>query len=293
MNMTTMALATARMPILSTASSQSYLDSVQAIPILTREEEVELFQDFQLHENLEAARTLVLSHLRYVAYIARSYIGYGLPLEDLIQQGNVGLMKSVKKFNLDHKVRLVTFAVHWIKAEIHEYILKNWKIVKVATTKAQRKLFFNLRKAKARLGWFNQDEVDAVAKDLNVKREEVLEMESRLSNFDESFDTPVSDDEESFSGPVSYLSHGVEEDPAWVTSDDEIMDIQSGSLSAALSSLDDRARDIVQSRWLSDEKTGLKALSETYGVSMERIRQIEKKAFEKMQPYLEEELLTA
>jgi len=211
-----------------------------------------------------------------------------LPLEDIIQQGNVGLMKSVKKFNLDHEVRLVTFAVHWIKAEIHEYILKNWKIVKVATTKAQRKLFFNLRKAKARLGWFNRDEVERVAEDLNVKPEEVLEMESRLSNFDESFDPiDIDDESEGYCGPVAYLSHGSEEDPALVAADEETADIRQTNLTSALFSLDARSRDIVESRWLMSEKTGLKQLSEKYDVSMERIRQIEKKAFEKMQPYLE------
>ena len=187
MTATTISMPT-QMPVLSTASLNGYLDSVQQIPVLSREEEVNLFKRFQEFNDLDAARTIVLSHLRYVAYIARSYAGYGLPLEDIVQQGNVGLMKSVKKFSLDHEVRLVTFAVHWIKAEIHEYILKNWKIVKVATTKAQRKLFFNLRKAKARLGWFNAEEVEQVASDLKVKPEEVLEMESRLGNFDESLD---------------------------------------------------------------------------------------------------------
>ena len=179
-------------PVLSTGTLQRYLDSIQQISVLTAEEETELFQRFQVDEDLDAARELVMSQLRYVAYIARGYSGYGLPLEDLIQQGNVGLMKSVKKFDLSHGVRLVSFAVHWIKAEIHEYVLKNWKIVKVATTKAQRKLFFNLRKAKGRLGWFNSEEVNQVASDLGVKPEEVLEMESRLANFDESFEPVTS-----------------------------------------------------------------------------------------------------
>jgi len=275
------------LPTLSAGSLQSYMDSVQRIPVLSREEEVELFNRFQTEDDLEAARTLVMSHLRYVVYIARGYMGYGLPLEDLVQQGNMGLMKSVKRFSLDHDVRLISFAVHWIKAEIHEFILKNWKIVKVATTKAQRKLFFNLRKAKDRLGWFNQDEVHRVAEDLGVKPEEVMEMESRLSGVDEAFDAPPADDDELVLGPSNYLSRGEDENPAWVTEDEEITEIQSAGIHVALESLDPRSRDIVQSRWLMDEKMGLKELSERYSVSMERIRQIESKAFEKMQPYLQ------
>jgi len=276
-------------PLISTGSIQSYLDSVQQIPILSREEELDLFEQFQDHDDLEAARKLVLSNLRYVAYIARSYMGYGLPLEDLVQQGNVGLMKSVKKFKTEHNVRLVTFAVHWIRAEIHEFILKNWKIVKVATTKAQRKLFFNLRKAKARLGWFNQEEVNAVANDLNVKPEEVLEMESRLGNFDESFDVPVNEDEEiAYSGPSNYLTLGQKDDPASLAADAELASIQTEGLTLALQSLDERTRDIIESRWLGAEKVGLKALSKRYGVSMERIRQLESKALEKMHGMLDE-----
>lgn len=287
MTATALAMPT-QLPVLSSGSLQGYLDSVQQIPVLTKEEETELFRQLQDHEDLNAARTIILSHLRYVAYIARSYTGYGLPLEDLIQQGNVGLMKSVKRFSLDHEVRLVTFAVHWIKAEIHEYILKNWKIVKVATTKAQRKLFFNLRKAKDRLGWFSADEVDQVAADLNVKPEEVMEMESRLGQVDTSFDMTVSDDEDNYSSsPSLYLSGGDNDDPAWVVADEEITDIQSNGLAVALASLDERARDIVQSRWLEDSKSGLKELSQKYGVSMERIRQIEARSFEKMQAYIE------
>ena len=273
------------LPALSTSSLQSYLDSLQQIPILSREEEQDLFKDFHETNDLDAARTLVLSHLRYVAYIARSYTGYGLPLEDLIQQGNVGLMKSVKRFDTSRNVRLVTFAVHWIKSEIHEYILKNWKIVKIATTKAQRKLFFNLRKAKSRLGWFNADEVELVANDLNVKPSEVLEMESRLGNFDESFDAPA-DEDDLIVGPSNYLSLGEQEDPAWVASSDEVTSLKSEGLAVALAALDERSRDIVEKRWLMDEKMGLKELSQQYGVSMERIRQIEKKAFEKMQGHL-------
>ena len=275
-------------PVLSTGTLQSYLDSIQQISVLTAEEETKLFQRFQVNEDLDAARELVMSQLRYVAYIARGYSGYGLPLEDLIQQGNVGLMKSVKKFDLSHGVRLVSFAVHWIKAEIHEYVLKNWKIVKVATTKAQRKLFFNLRKAKGRLGWFNSDEVSQVASDLGVKPEEVLEMESRLANFDESFEPATSNDEDEFNySPSGYLSHGETEDPSFLASEEEQAAIMSCGLIDALKSLDERSRDIVEARWLQGEKTSLKELAEKYGVSLERIRQVEAKAFKTMQPFLQ------
>jgi RNA polymerase sigma-32 factor len=276
-----------QLPTLSAGSLQGYLNSVQQIPILSREQERELFTQFQQEEDLQAARTLVLSHLRYVAYIARSYTGYGLPLEDLIQQGNVGLMKSVKKFSLDHDVRLVSFAVHWIKAEIHEYILKNWKIVKVATTKAQRKLFFNLRKAKQRLGWFSHAEVQQVADDLGVKPEEVREMENRLGSFDESFESTASDDDDAPMGPVTYLSQGPSADPARLIEDEEDNDRNLSGLTMALHALDARSRDIVESRWLADSKVGLKELAEKYGVSMERIRQIEVRAMQKMQGSLE------
>ncbi|MDA0788558.1 MAG: RNA polymerase sigma factor RpoH [Proteobacteria bacterium] len=276
------------LPALNTGSLQAYLDSVQRIPVLERDEEVALFRRFQEQNDLDAVRQIVMSHLRYVVYIARGYQGYGLPLEDLIQQGNLGLMKSVRKFSLDHEVRLVSFAVHWIKAEIHEFILKNWKIVKVATTKAQRKLFFNLRKAKERLGWFNAEEVNSVAEDLSVKPDEVIEMERRLTLTDESFEPVDHDDDDFLPGPSGYLSGGETEDPAWVVADEEITDIQSAGLSNALGALDARSRDIVASRWLGDTKMGLKELAEKYGVSMERIRQIEARAFEKMQPFLQE-----
>ena len=279
---------TSRFPVLSSGTLQRYLDSIQQIPVLTAEEETELFQRFQVNEDLDAARELVMSHLRYVAYIARGYSGYGLPLEDLIQQGNVGLMKSVKKFDLSHGVRLVSFAVHWIKAEIHEYVLKNWKIVKVATTKAQRKLFFNLRKAKERLGWFNSEEVNQVASDLGVKPEEVLEMESRLANVDESFEPVTANDDAEFNySPSGYLSHGEAEDPSFVVSEEEQAAIIADGMVEALKSLDERSRDIVESRWLQGEKTSLKELAGKYGVSLERIRQVEAKAFKTMQPFLQ------
>lgn len=284
--MTELTLKT-QFPTLSAGSMQGYLDSIVQIPVLSLEEETALFSSFQNDGDLEAARKIVMSNLRFVAYIARSYSGYGLPLEDLVQQGNLGLMKSVKKFDLKHGVRLVSFAVHWIKAEIHEYILKNWKIVKVATTKAQRKLFFNLRKAKARLGWFNADEVNQVASDLGVKPEEVVEMESRLANIDESFEpNGVSDDDEFISGPSYYLSHGEAEDPAYLIESEESAGLQHNGLVTALASLDDRARDIVECRWLQEDKASLKKLSEKHGVSLERIRQLEVQAFKKMQPYL-------
>ncbi|MBQ75227.1 MAG: RNA polymerase sigma factor RpoH [Gammaproteobacteria bacterium] len=277
---------TASFPVLRSGSLQEYLDTASQIPILSKEQEVDLFLRFQEHEDLDAARKIVMSHLRYVIYIARGYAGYGLPLEDIIQQGNVGLMKSVKKFSLDHDVRLVSFAVHWIKAEIHEYILRNWKIVKVATTKAQRKLFFNLRKAKRGLGWFNRSEVEQVANDLGVKPAEVVEMEARLTNRDESFEPVDYDDEKNFS-PSAFITVGESEDPANVTAERQITNIQNQGLIEGLASLDDRARDIVKSRWLSNEKATLKQLSAKYGVSLERIRQIEVKAFEKIQPYLQ------
>ena len=274
------------LPALNSGSLQGYLDSVQSIPILSKEEEFELFELYQQHDDLDAVRKIVMSHLRYVVYVARGYMGYGLPLEDLVQQGNVGLMKSVKRFSLEHSVRLVSFAVHWVKAEIHEFILKNWKIVKVATTKAQRKLFFNLRKSKKRLGWFSHEEVGQVANDLGVKPEEVLEMERRLTVNDESYEPMDTEQEEFFSCPASYLTAGEVEDPSWVAADDEITDIQHEGLEVALASLDERSRDIVINRWLTDSKVGLKELAEKYSVSMERIRQIETRSFEKMRPFI-------
>ena len=274
-------------PVIGTGSLQSYLDSVQQIPILSAEDEVLLFEQFKEQEDLEAARKLVLSHLRYVVYVARGYAGYGLPLDDLIQQGNLGLMKSVKKFDLVHGVRLVSFAVHWIKAEIHEYILKNWKIVKVATTKAQRKLFFNLRKAKNRLGWFSTDEVNKVASDLGVKPQEVLEMEARLTNVDESFEPVIVNDDEYPSSPSFYLTHGETEDPSELVESEQYQAKQNESLLAALAGLDERSKAIVTARWLCEDKKSLKTLSEKYGVSLERIRQIEVRALKNMQKSME------
>ena len=277
---------TSPIPVVATGSLQSYLDSIQEIRILERHEEEELFRQFQEQDDLEAARRLVLSHLRYVVYIAKGYSGYGLPVEDLIQQGNVGLMKSVKKFDLQHGVRLVSFAVHWIKAEIHDYILKNWKIVKVATTKAQRKLFFNLRKSKQRLGWFNSEEIKLVAADLGVKPQEVLEMEGRLASTDESYESLAIDDDDYSSGPSSYLTYEEEAGPSDLVEREEYQEFQYAGLKAALAALDDRSRDIVSARWLGEDKLSLKSLAEKYGVSLERIRQIESKALQSMQEFI-------
>ena len=276
-----------QLPVVSTGNMPAYIDSLKNIPKLSKEREVALFKRYRDHNDLEAVREIVMAHLHYVVFIARGYSGYGLPIEDLVQQGNLGLMKSVKRFSLDHDVRLVSFAVHWIKAEIHEYILKNWKIVKVATTKAQRKLFFNLRKAKKRLGWFNGDEVNLIANDLGVKPHDVLEMEQRLSAYDESFEPVDSDQEESGSGPSSYLTSGEEGDPASLVASLELSEMRRRGLEKALSSLDDRSRDIVVHRWLTDAKLGLKELAEKYSISMERIRQIEARAMTTMRPYLD------
>jgi RNA polymerase sigma-32 factor len=282
-----MTLAANFMPVPSTGTLEGYLNMVHQIPVLSREEEVDLFQRYQLNDDLDAARQLVLSNLRYVVYIARSYAGYGLPVEDLVQQGSVGLMKSVKRFDLEHKVRLISFAVHWIKAEIHEYILKNWRIVKVATTKAQRKLFYNLRKNKQRLGWLNKSEVETVAGDLGVRPEDVVEMENRLAGIDESFDLPVVESEEQVRSPSAWISHGNDENPELLIEREGIQLLQHDGLQRGLETLDERSRDIIQCRWLEDEKVGLKALAEKYGVSMERIRQIEFSTLGKLLPHVE------
>ncbi len=259
-----------------------YIQAVNGIPMLTADEERELA--FRLHDDgdLEAARRLVLSHLRFVVHVARSYSGYGLPQADLIQEGNVGLMKAVKRFDPNHGVRLVSFAVHWIKAEIHEFVLRNWRIVKVATTKSQRKLFFNLRGAKKRLAWLNNDEVDAIAKDLDVKPEVVREMEGRLSAHDAGFDAPANDDDESgYQSPVHYLDDDAS-DPATQLEDSNWEDDSTRRLQLALEELDERSRDILQRRWLSDKKATLHDLADVYGVSAERIRQLEKNAMKKI-----------
>jgi len=264
-------------------SLDAYVQAVHAIPVLSAEQEHELAVRFHDEQDLEAARQLVLHHLRFVVHVARGYMGYGLPLGDLVQEGNIGLMKAVKRFDPAVGVRLVSFAVHWIKAEMHEYILKNWRIVKVATTKAQRKLFFNLRKSKKRLGWMNKAEVEAVAKDLGVSPEEVLEMESRLAGQDIGFDlTPESEDEDSATvAPVTYLAD-VESDPARAIEQDDYEHRSEEKLGHALTGLDARSRHILQRRWLDEDKATLQELADHYKVSAERIRQLENNAIKKL-----------
>lgn len=269
---------------LRAGSEEAYIQAVNQIPVLSAEEEYELAVEYRDQQDIDAARQLVLAHLRFVVHVARGYSGYGLPLADLIQEGNIGLMKAVKRFDPEVKVRLVSFAVHWIRAEIHEYILRNWRIVKVATTKAQRKLFFNLRSSKKRLGWLTHDEVQNVASDLGVKPETVLEMESRLSGQDMAFDPqPESegDDETVVRSPAAYLSDD-RMDPAAQIESDDWDDHQVDSLNSAVERLDERSRDIVQRRWLSESKTTLQELADHYGVSAERVRQLEKNAMNKL-----------
>jgi RNA polymerase sigma-32 factor len=263
-------------------SLDAYLERVSRIPVLSREEERALAERFRSQGDLEAARHLVLSHLRFVVHIARGYSGYGLPVGDLIQEGNVGLMKAVKRFDPTLNVRLVSFAVHWIRAEIHEYVLRNWRLVKIATTKAQRKLFFNLRRLKKNLTWLSAEETAAVARDLGVAPSEVTEMEQRLAARDLSFDpAPEADDEESFS-PAAYLP-SPDSDPAASVEDAESADDSSTRLRSALGRLDARSRDIVERRWMSeDNKATLHQLAKKYGVSAERIRQIESSALGKL-----------
>ncbi|RRQ23097.1 RNA polymerase sigma factor RpoH [Thiohalobacter thiocyanaticus] len=260
-----------------------YIQQVNSIPMLSAEEEHGLAVRLREDGDLEAARRLVLSHLRFVVHVARTYSGYGLPLGDLIQEGNIGLMKAVKRFDPTVGVRLVSFAVHWVRAEIHEFILRNWRIVKVATTKAQRKLFFNLRSSKKRLGWFTEKEVRAVAEDLGVKPEVVREMESRMSGQDVGFDLSADDsDEDSRSfAPAAYLSDP-NMDPAMQLEDADWDDHNNQALYQALGDLDERSRDILAQRWLADQKATLHELADRYGVSAERIRQLEANAIKKL-----------
>jgi len=259
----------------------AYLQTVSNFPILTVDEERELADLFYYENDLEAARKLVMCHLRFVAHIARSYRGYGLPEADLIQEGNVGLMKAVKRYNPEVGVRLVSFAVHWIKAEMHEFILRNWRMVKIATTKAQRKLFFNLRGSKKRLAWLTSAETKAVAKDLGVTPAEVSQMEGRLASADMAFDGYGSDDEDAPSAPVYFLANdGI--DPAEEVARNEIQARESRGLIAGLSTLDERSREIIEQRWLTDDKATLHELAARYEVSAERIRQIEKTALKKL-----------
>jgi RNA polymerase sigma-32 factor len=265
-----------------TGSLDAYIQEVNKIPVLTLEVEQELSRQFRDADDLEAARRMVLAHLRFVVHVAKGYTGYGLALGDLIQEGNIGLMKAVKRFDPDHGVRLVSFAVHWIRAEMHEFILRNWRIVKVATTKAQRKLFFNLRKSKKRLGWLSHAEVLAVAKDLGVKPEVVLEMESRLSGQDVGFDLPPNaDDESPYIAPVAFLE-SKSRDPQTENESEDLTSYNNNLLYAGLDELDERSQDIIRSRWLQDTKMTLQELANRYGISAERIRQLEANALRKM-----------
>jgi RNA polymerase sigma-32 factor len=264
-----------------TGNLESYIQATRSIPMLSAEEEHQLAVQLQEQGDLDSAQKLVLSHLRFVVHIARGYSGYGLPQADLIQEGNIGLMKAVKRFDPSVGVRLVSFAVYWIRAEIHEFILRNWRIVKVATTKAQRKLFFNLRSSKTRLGWFNQDEVEGVARDLGVSPQDVLEMESRMSGQDITFDAPDDDDDGYTASPVNYLED-VSHEPSRVIEANDWEAHNQQQLSTALTKLDDRSRDIIQQRWLTDDKATLHQLADKYQVSAERIRQLENNAIKKL-----------
>ena len=261
-----------------------YLQAINDAPMLSQQEEKDLARRYSEGEDLEAARLLVFLHLRYVASIARGFTGYGLPLADLIQEGNVGLMKAVKRFDHDRDVRLVSFAVHWIKAEIYEYVVRNWRMVKVATTKAQRKLFFNLRKNRNRLGWMKQDEIDAMAEDLNVDTSTVREMEGRMTGADIAFDVDTTDDDENTFWAPSETLGDYSADPGTLTLKADEARVRQQQLDTALDVLDERSRDIIQSRWLAEsgKKTTLGDLAEQYGVSAERIRQIEKRALKQM-----------
>ncbi len=267
---------------LTAGSIDAYIQQINSTPILTAEEERELALRLEQQNDLAAAQQLIMSNLRFVVKIARGYSGYGLPLNDLIQEGNIGLMKAVKRFSTSHEVRLISYAVHWIKSEIHEFVLRNWRIVKVATTKPQRKLFFKLRSSKKRLGWFSNDEVNDVAKTLGVKPETVLEMESRLSGADITFDPPSNDnDDEQHFTPAAYLTDG-SADPAGLLEHDDKQMQQLSLMTDSLATLDDRSKSIIQRRWLNEDKATLHELAAEYGVSAERIRQIEKNALGKM-----------
>jgi RNA polymerase sigma-32 factor len=266
----------------------AYVERVSRIPVLSREEEVALAHRLKDEGDLEAARQLVLSHLRFVVHIARGYSGYGLPVGDLIQEGNVGLMKAVKRFDPTVGVRLVSFAVHWIRAEIHEYVLRNWRLVKIATTKAQRKLFFNLRRFKKNLGWLTESETQAIASDLGVTPAEVTDMEQRLSSRDLSFDpAPDTDEEDNVYSPSSYLPHP-QADPSVAVEREQWDEDTAERLSQAMETLDDRSKDILQSRWMGEEKATLHELADRYGVSAERIRQIEANAIKKLRGLIAE-----
>ena len=268
-------------------SLEAYVRAANTYPMLTAEEEKELGERLHYEGDLDAAKQLILSHLRFVVHVARNYAGYGLPQADLIQEGNIGLMKAVRRFNPEMGVRLVSFAVHWIKAEIHEYVLRNWRIVKVATTKAQRKLFFNLRKTKQRLGWFNQDEVELVARELGVSEKDVLEMESRMAAQDMAFDMSNDDDDSSPAAPVLFLQDK-SSDFANDIEDDNWDSHAADKLTLAMEGLDERSQHIIRARWLDDDnKATLQELADQYGVSAERVRQLEKNAMKKLRAAIE------
>jgi len=272
-------------PLVPGSNLTAYMQAVSTVPMLTVERERELAEDLYYNGNVEAARELVMAHLRFVVHIAKTYMGYGLPLADLIQEGNVGLMKAVKRYNPEKGVRLVSFAVHWIKAEMHEFILRNWRIVKIATTKAQRKLFFNLRSQKKRLAWLSDAEAKAVAQDLGVDVREVRHMEGRLAASDMNFDVGVDDDDDAIA-PIHYLEDR-RADPAMQLEESDWEENSNLNLSVALEQLDDRSRDILASRWLNENKATLHDLADKYGVSAERIRQLEKNAMNKVKGMLE------
>lgn len=277
-----MAIQKYSMALVTQDSLDSYIRSANSYPMLKPEEERDLAERLHYKGEIDAAKGLILSHLRFVVHVARGYSGYGLPMADLVQEGNIGLMKAVKRFNPEVGVRLVSFAVHWIKAEIHEYVLRNWRIVKIATTKAQRKLFFNLRKSKKRLGWFNNGEVETVARELGVAPSEVREMESRLAAQDAAFELQNDDDDSgSYSAPVLYLEDK-HSDVADNVEADNWETHTNSRLTHALATLDERSQNIVRSRWLADKKATLQELAETYSVSAERIRQLEKNAMKKL-----------
>jgi RNA polymerase sigma-32 factor len=269
------------LPVPAAYSLESYIQTVNRYPMLSAEEEQDLARAWHDRQDVEAARQLVLSHLRVVVSVARHYLGYGLPHADLIQEGNVGLMKAVKRFDPDRGVRLVSFALHWIRAEIHEYVLKNWRLVKVATTKAQRKLFFNLRSLKQSLNALTVEQADAMARELNVSRKDVLEMETRMSGHDVSIDPTVDDGEDSYS-PLAYLA-SPDENPAQQIEREQTERLRHDGLAQALENLDERSRRIIEARWLTEDETAtLHELAAEYGVSAERIRQIEARALQKM-----------
>ncbi len=271
----------AQMMLVPQGNLEGYIRAANEYPMLTADEEKELAERLYYKEDLDAAKQLILSHLRFVIHVARGYSGYGLPQADLIQEGNIGLMKAVKRFNPEVGVRLVSFAVHWIKAEIHEYVLRNWRIVKVATTKAQRKLFFNLRKTKQRLGWFNENEVDLVANELGVSKQDVIEMESRMTGADVGFDLPNDESEEETFAPSMYLEDKSSNFAAEL--ENENFENQAvDQLTVAMESLDERSQDIIKARWLDDNKATLHDLAAKYNISAERVRQLETNALKKL-----------